>query len=797
MRRHHIHDHCRRPAPGGPGIEPRWTRAAKDAVGTAHSSASHVWFTIARGVLTEVYWPTVDRPQVRDLQFLVGDGATFFHDERRHMEFEVAPIDADALGYRVVQEDRNGRYRIEKEIIADSDLSSVLMRIRFQGDPGLRLFLLVAPHLEIGGYGNHGEIAEVGDVTLLLASKSQTWMAVGASIPFRKASVGYVGETDGWQDLSEHLDLTHEFDCAEGNIALTGELDLEAGTEFTIAMSFADHRHGSVTALLQALGLPFERFRERYVADWRTVCETMEPLQEAAGDGGALYRRSRALLLAHEDKLYPGAIIASLSIPWGEAKGDHELGGYHLVWSRDMVNSATGLLAAGDAVTPLRALIYLAASQLPDGGFYQNFWISGEPYWHGIQLDEVAFPIILAWKLHRMDGLASFDPFDLVKRAAGYLIRNGPATPQERWEEAAGYSPSTLASNITALTCAALFLHERGDPTTSAFLQAYADFLECHIERWTVTSEGTLHPDIPRHYIRINPDDPQDPIPDEDPDSRLLVLANKGPGERFEFPAREVVDPGFLELVRYGIRKPNDPLVEDSLAVVDRLLRVDTPAGPVWRRYNHDGYGERADGGPYHGFGVGRAWPLLTGERGHYELAAGRDATPFIRTLENVAHGTGLLPEQVWDSPDVPGRHLRFGEPTGAAMPLMWAHAEYIKLLRSVSDGVVFDRVPEVAERYLPHDECEALEIWKLNRQVQSVAVGMTLRILAPRPFLLRWSGDGWGTRHDATGFGTAVGIWYYDIDPGNAGGGDVRFTFRWEDTDQWDDTDYRVAIQR
>lgn len=766
-------------------------------MGTAHASASHVWFTIGRGVLTEVYWPTLDRPQLRDLQFLVSDGDSFFHDERRDMDYTIEPIHPDALGYRVVQRDREGRYQIEKEVLTDSDLSSVIVRVKFTGEPGLRLFLLAAPHLEIGGYGNHGEVAEVGADTVLLASKGSTWMAMGASVPFVKASVGYVGETDGWQDLSEHLDMTYEYDCAEGNIALTGELDLSAGNEFTVALSFAHHRHGSVTALLQALGLPFDHYRERFVADWQSVCDTLAPLQEASTDGGALYRRSRSLLLAHEDKLYPGAIIASLSIPWGDSKGDNELGGYHLVWSRDMVNSATGLLAAGDTVTPLRALIYLAASQLPDGGFYQNFWISGEPYWHGVQLDEVAFPIILAWKLHQMGGLADFDPFDLVKRAAGYLIRNGPATAQERWEEAAGYSPSTLASNITALTCAALFMRDRGDAHTADFLQAYADFLECHIEKWTVTTEGTLHPDIRRHYIRINPDDLDNPIPHEDPNETMLVLANRGPGEQYEFPAREIVDAGFLELVRYGIRAPNDPLIEDSLAVIDRLLRVDTAAGPIWRRYNHDGYGEQADGSPYHSHGVGRAWPLLTGERAHYELAAGRDVTPFIRTLEQVAVGTGLLPEQVWDSADIPERFLEFGKPTGAAMPLMWAHAEYIKLLRSVTDGVVFDLIPEVADRYLPHDQCLPLEVWKLNRQVQSVAASMTLRILTPRPFRLKWTDDGWATHTEVQASGTAVGIWYFDIDPGNAKGNDIRFAFGWEDIDQWDDADYRVAIRR
>ncbi len=796
--RHHVHDHCLNPAPGGPGIEPRWTRATKDAVGTAHSSASHVWFTISAGVLTEVYWPTLDRPQVRDLQFLVSDGATFFHDERRHMVSNVEPLDDNALGYRVVQEDRQGRYRLEKEIITDPDLSSVIMRVRFQAEDGLRLFLLCAPHLEIAGYGNSGEVAEVGDSTILLANKDSTWMAVGASAPFLKTSVGYVGETDGWQDLAENFDMTFDYDCAlDGNIALTAEVEVPIDGEFTVAMSFSDWRHGCVTALLQALGLPFEHYRRRFIEGWQEVGSTLADLEPFSSDQGVLYRRSRALLLAHEDKLYPGAIIASLSIPWGEAKGDHELGGYHLVWSRDMVNSATGLLAAGDTVTPLRALIYLAASQLPDGGFYQNFWISGEPYWHGIQLDEVAFPIILAWRLHDLDALADFDPFDLVSRAAGYLIRNGPATPQERWEEAAGYSPSTLASNITALTCAALFMRRRGDDHTADFLQAYADFLDCHIEQWTVTNQGTLHPDVSRHYIRINPDDPADPIPSGDVDASQLVIANRGPGEQFEFPARAVVDAGFLEFVRYGIRRPDDPLIEDSLRVIDHVLKVDTAVGPVWHRYNHDGYGEQADGSPYMGYGVGRAWPLLTGERGHYEFAAGRPIDTYIRALEGFAYGTGLLPEQVWDGEDIPGHHLEFGKPTGAAMPLMWAHAEYIKLLRTKRDGRVFDLVPEVAARYLPHEECQSVEVWKLNRQVQHVGAGMLLRVLAPRDFTLRWSFDGWGTDNTASASGTGVGIWYVDLAPGNERGDHVRFTFRWEETNQWDGSEYQVAVVR
>src|ERR1051326_2951920 len=223
----------------------------------------------------------------------------------------------------------------------------------------------------------------------------------------------------------------------------------------------------------------------------------------------------------------------------------------------------------------------------------------------------------------------------MVRSGAGFLIRHGPATQQERWEECSGYSPSTLAATIAALICAADFADSYRDEEDATFIRDYADFLESHVEQWTVTTEGTLVPGIPRHYIRINPASAID-CSDEDPNDGTLTLANQRPGNRVEFPAKGIVDAGFLELVRYGIRSAHDPLIEDSLRVVDAVLKVDTPSGPCWRRYNHDGFGQREDGTGYKGWGMGRPWPLLSGERGHYEIAAGRDANPFLRTLENL-----------------------------------------------------------------------------------------------------------------------------------------------------------------
>jgi glucoamylase len=444
----------------------------------------------------------------------------------------------------------------------------------------------------------------------------------------------------------------------------------------------------------------------------------------------------------------------------------------------------------------LRALIYLAVSQHANGGFAQNFWINGEPYWSGSQLDEVAFPIILAWHLRHAGALKDFDPYPMVLRAASFLVQFGPVTQQERWEEASGYSPSTLAALIGGLIAAAGFARDHGDDVTALFLEQYADSIECHIEAWTVTTEGTLVPGISRHYIRILPANIDDPSPDEDPNRGTLVLANQPPGGPYAYPAREIVDAGFVELVRYGIRKADDPLMTDSLAVVDAVLKVNTPFGPCWRRYNHDGFGQRDDGGPYLGWGKGRAWPLLTGERGHYEIAAGRDPGSYIRAMEAFASQTGLLPEQVWDEPDWPGEHLFLGGPTGAAMPLMWAHAEYIKLLRSARDGQIFARVPGVAERYLGdrRSVCQ-IEVWKFNRQARTVRRGAILRLIAGAPFAVRWTAGDWSNAQQSPSQPTSLELEWVDIPVAKDQQAPIRFTIFWPGANRWEGCDFEVAV--
>jgi glucoamylase len=256
-----------------------------------------------------------------------------------------------------------------------------------------------------------------------------------------------------------------------------------------------------------------------------------------------------------------------------------------------------------------------------------------------------------------------------------------------------------------------------------------------------------------------------------------------------------VVDAGFLELVRYGIRAPGDPLIEDSLRVVDTILKVDTPAGPCWRRYNHDGYGQRPDGGPFLGWGKGHAWPLLTGERGHYELAAGRDARPYIRAMEGFASSLALLPEQIWSDADLPEKRMFFGRATGGAIPLVWAHAEYLKLVRSAVDGEVFDLVPEVAARYRNRRKAPPLEIWKFNRQVRWIPAGGTLRIQAPAPFRLHSTCDNWEHAADTSSTPTGAGAEFVDIPVTPGQRAPIRFTFFWPKTVDWEGRDFQVCV--
>jgi len=776
------------PAFGAPGLEPRWTSSRKDAVSTSYAASSRVWFTVSHGILNEIYYPTIDRPQTRDMELLFSDGETFCREEKRDLEYDFDYIDSDALAIRVTATDPYGRYTITKEFITDPHHPVVLTHVKITGDETLlsrlKCYALLAPHLNGGGAGNSARSIDVAGKRCLAAWKGNTSLAFGADCGFTRSSCGYVGTSDGFQNLCRDMKMSWQFgEALDGNIAVMGEIDVARHREFTIAIAFGDGHHAAVAQMMQSLATPFDVHRTRFLVQWSRAASP-EGLIPASTDGGALMRISHNTLLTHEDKTYSGAFIASASIPWGASKGDSDLGGYHLVWTRDMVQTATALLACDRTDTALRALVYLACTQRSDGSFAQNFWIDGTPYWTGIQLDEVAFPIMLAWRLSKLNALGNFDVVPFVERAAAFLVQYAPITQQERWEETAGYSPSTLAAVIAGLICAADIARTNQSTELAAFLETYADWIESHLDEWTTTTQGILHPDVKYHYMRIRPPAPGEPFYNEQAGPGIVRIANRAPGEQADFEDRQIIDAGFLELVRYGIRRAGDPLIIDSLKVVDHILKIETPFGTCWRRYNHDGYGQKKDGGPYDGWGQGRAWPLLSGERGHYELAAGNDHPPHITAMERFSSIGGMLPEQIWDQADIPSAHLFLGRSAGAAQPLVWAHSEYLKLLRSTVDGRVYERISIVEQRYaVPPDKRtfkNHVEIFKLRRPLKDIAYGHTLRILNIDRFRVVYSLDNWATVLNQDSRSVGYSGYFADIPITGPNTGTIVFTLCW-----------------
>jgi glucoamylase len=440
-------------------------------------------------------------------------------------------------------------------------------------------------------------------------------------------------------------------------------------------------------------------------------------------------------LRTHLDKTYPGAMVASLSVPWGHT--GNQLGGYHLVWPRDLVECAGALLALGAEAEARDTLRYLLATQNEDGHWHQNQWLGGSPYWQGVQLDEAALPVLLASELEARDALRGIEVEDMVRRALGYIARTGPSTQQDRWEENEGVNAFTLGVCIAALVAGAALLPD----AEADWALALADFWNAQIEAWTTVTGTELarQYDIPGYYLRVAPPG----IVTEAGASTSIV------------PIRNRVDDGglrgdqqigteFLQLVRFGLRRPEDPLIQGSLKLADALLRTDTPMGPVWHRYRGDGYGEHEDGSAFDGTGIGRGWPLLTGERGHFELEAGNDPLPYLEAMAAMASPGGMIPEQVWDAEAIPARFLFPGRATGSAMPLVWAHAEFVKLLVSSQIERPFDRPRAVWRRYRGRRPNPQYAFWWPHAPVGAIAAGARLAVALPEPAIVHWGHNGW-----------------------------------------------------
>ncbi len=778
-------------APGAPGISPSWTSSAKDMVGGS-LGPSRLWFTLGFGIVNEIYFPRTDLPQIRDLGFIVADGGGFWSEVKRADNYTLRYLAPGVPAVEIVHS--HARYRLVVRVTPDPTRDALVLAIELEGDADLRPYLLMAPHLGATGLDNLAAVGRHRGRQVLWAEHGPFALALAAVDAQQKdvmgqASAGYVGSSDGWQDFARNGRLTWSYPSAgPGNVALVGELPRSA----VVALAFGASRDAAATLAISSLTEPFEGVVRRQIADWESWRRRRERRAKPAGDLPANLRDlqlvSATVLRAHLDKTYPGAMVASLSVPWGDT-GENR-GGYHLVWPRDLVECAGALLVLGATEEARDTLGYLIATQNQDGHWYQNQWLGGSPYWQGVQLDEVAFPVLLAAALHERQQLGGVEVGDMAHRALSFIAQTGPATDQDRWEENAGVNAFTLATCIGALVSGSVFL----PPTARGWALELADFWNASIEQWTTAAnpEFCARFGVERYFIRTAPQQ----ITSGEPALREPIpLRNRD--DLADIPADQLIGTDFLHLVRFGLRDPHDPIVLDSVRVIDQLLRFDGPTGVSWRRYNADGYGEHDDGRPFDGRGQGRPWPLLTGERGHYELAAGQDPLPFLNAMSAMASPGGMLSEQIWDGPAIAARRLAPGRPTGSAMPLAWAHAEFVKLTVSRALGRPVDRPDAAWRRYRGKAPIASYAFWFPHAPIVSMLAGARLAVALPRPAIVHWGHDGWSdvadqpTEYSDLGFFVAV-LDTERFQPGQS----VEFTVCWAAGHDWLGHDLRLVVR-
>jgi glucoamylase len=713
------------------GANADWLPANKTGFGTSHTTASNVWFTLQNSRLSEVYYPRIDTPSVRNLDFIVTDGKSFAtraqdastsltrlvnpshpgdHDEPG---LDTRTDSPGSLTYQIVNLDREGRWRLTTTFVTDPARPTLLIDIEFtslNGKP-YQLYAVYQPQLNnpwvAAPLDESGETK--GKALVAFDKNLQVVSALMAAPDFTETANGYLGTTDGATDLTQHYQLTtHDDSAPNGTVVQTGRLTLTSATQhLTLALGFASTESEALDRAKNSLAAGFNCVAQEYADGWdkylRSLCPappTLSSRQERQ-----VYAVSAMVLAASEDKTYRGAFIASPSSPWAFGTGlINPSGPYHGVWSRDLYEIATALIADGDLDGAGRALDYMLNFQEnADGSFPQNTMVDGTPIFHSVQLDEVSDPILLAYQLGRKDaGTWS----QHIKPGADFLLKFAPLaehpapyTLQERWEEQSGYSPACIASEVAALVCAADIARANGDTDSAKHYLATADSWRSQIEKWTVTSRGPYSSSP--CYLRLTKDG--------QPDSGTTYnLGNGGPGA---IDQRKVVDPSFLELVRLGIKPANDQAISNSIKVVDAQLSVTTPTGKFWHRYTNDGYGETASGAPWtltppnSGATHGRLWPIFAGERGEYEIAARNlsAAQANLLAMASTANEGDLLPEQVWDNQPPTGQP-GFVADTGttSATPLAWTHAQFIRLAFDLAAGCLLEQPSVVAERYLP-----------------------------------------------------------------------------------------------
>ena len=713
------------------GADADWLPANKTGFGTSYTTTSNVWFTLQNGRLSEVYYPRVDTPSVRNLDFIVTDGKTFAtraQDASTSLTRLINPghpsdhnqpgpdTGADSprsLTYQIVNLDRGGRWRLTTTFVTDPARPTLLIAIEFtslNGKP-YQLYAVYQPQLNnpwveapLEGSGE-----TKGKALVAFDKKLQVVSALMAAPDFTETANGYLGSTDGATDLIQHFQLTtHDDSAPNGTVVQTGRLPVTGSTQhLTLALGFASTESEALDRAKNSLAAGFNQVAQEYADGWNEYLQSLRsaPAPLSSRQERQLYAVSAMVLAASEDKTYRGAFIASPSMPWAFGTGlINPSGPYHGVWSRDLYEIATALIADGDLDGAGRALDYIFnVQQRGDGSFPQNTFVDGTPIFNNMQMDEVSDPIILAYQLDRKDaGTWSRH----IKPAAEFILKFAPLaeppapyTLEERWEEQSGYSPACIASEVAALVCAADIGRANGDTDSAKRYLATADSWRSQIEKWTVTSNGPYSPSP--YYLRLT----KEGRPDL---GTTYNLGNGGPGA---IDQRKVVDPSFLELVRLGIKPASDQVITNSIKVVDTQLSVTTSGGMLWYRYTDDGYGETASGTlwtlipPDSRATQGRLWPIFAGERGEYEIAALNlsAAQTHLAAMANCANEGDLLPEQVWDNEPPSGQPgFASGISTTGASPLAWTHAQFIRLAFDLAAGRLLEQPSVVAERYLP-----------------------------------------------------------------------------------------------
>jgi glucoamylase len=739
-------------APGAPGAPSYFDLARKDCVGTSAGPGSKVWYTVAGGVLSDVYEPTIDNTNVSTLQYVVTDGSTFTDLQTRDMTYTVA-ADPTGMSCTVTSTDAKHGFRLITTYITNPASDTVLMHTTLQGTPGsstrlagLHLYARLDAHVNGNGGGgtenagaNTGVVDTSAGAPVPVVSSTNTvtdaanrdyavptYMALDAPSD-QAASVGYEGTaSDGLSQLDGAHALTSYTSAPDGHIVATEDVTPASGHEVTLALGFGRSQAQSVSAARASLSHPFALTAATYLLGWAAYdARLRRPAGQASLDRD--YYLSANVLKASEDKTYPGAIVASLASPWGQsvpagvtASGEPSyFGSYREVFARDLYEIFTGLMADGDVASARAATLFLFdRQQLPSGAIPRNSLLNGKaaPDTGGLQLDETSYPILMAQE----SGLGSDTALwhDHIRPAADFLVANGPSDGVERWEEQTGYSPSTIAAEIAGLTAASAIAASHGDPARAQLYQATADDFQRSIKKWTVTTTG---PDGPRYFIRLSKTG--------DPNAAITYsLGNGGP----TLDQRSVLDGGFQELARLGELPATDPDIQASLAILDKNISVSTPSGTGYYRYGNsaadgsaDGYGDcfqpsqdscTTTGAPWPptGTGTGHLWPVLSGERAESDLAAGNTsgAKALLQAITRFSSGVGLVPEQAWEDPNLAASpygsdpataSIGFtdGQAAGSASPLSWAQAQELRLISSLGTGRNVDTPAVTTARYI------------------------------------------------------------------------------------------------